>query len=225
MVYTDTPPTTSELITALARDLRDPINKTFTIEDLLQYINDGIVEVNRIYPIQATDSGELIQGQNSYDTRFSSVYRVEIWSDTSLVSTLPFNDGDSVYGGWELMGQKLIIPPSVVAQSVFDAYPNLTISVTGYARRELGSISALNDPTELDSEAALAVRWFAQYRASLALMNDRSLFKQWQSESNNSDVSMPMLMNMVSTAAQMWERHKRDLIMYRRLPVGSPVVI
>jgi len=223
--YTDSPLTLTELIAALAEDLRDANKKTFDDTNLTQYINDGIVEVNRVYPLQVIDTVSLVEGTSAYDTRFSSAYRVEVWDGTDFLMLIPHNDSNWSQAGWDLMGTVLHIPASVVSAQMFAAYTSLTLHVSGYARRQLLSLSTPSTASELDSEAALAVRWFAQYRAFMALMSDRTLYKQWQGQSNNTDTSMPMLMNAVSTASQMWERQRRRLVTYRRSPVGDPVVL
>ena len=226
MPYTDTPPLFSELATALREDLRDPGTKTFSDSQIVRFLNDGIVEVNRVYPLHVTDDIDLVEDTVAYDTRFTSIYRCEFWDNTTFIDVLPYNDGDSIYGGYDLVGMTLTIPPSVVSEAIFAAYTDPTLKVTGYARRQL--IPSDDDgsfQTELDGEAALAVRWFAQYRAFTALLSDRSLFKQWQSESNNSDVSMPMLLNLWQVARAEWDRHERALRTLRRVPPGSPVVI
>lgn len=226
MPYTDTPPLFSELRTALRDDLRDPLGKTFGDTSVLRYLNDGIVEINRVYPLHVTDDVALVQDQVAYDTRFTSIYRCEFWDTTTFVDVIPYNDGDSIYGGYDLVGTTLVVPPSVVSAAIFTAYTDPTLKATGYARRQL--IPSGDDgsfQTELDGEAALAVRWFAQYRAFTSLLSDRTLFKQWQSESNNTDVSMPMLLNLWQVARGEWERHERAMRTLRRVPVGSPVVI
>lgn len=226
MPYTETAPTFNELIASVSEDLRDPSWKTFSEANIAQLVNDGMVEVNRVYPLHVVDTISCVLDQASYDTRFSSVYRVELWDGTTFLGYIPVNDGNvGPYGGWELLGRTLYVPPNLVDQTMFDAYSNLTLKVTGYAKRQLLTLAGGASSLELDPEAALGVRWFAVYRGYQMLMADRSLYKQWQGQSNNSDVSMPMLLNLVSTAAQTWERHRRNFVTYRRSPVGDPVVI
>jgi len=226
MAYTDSPPLHSELKATLASELRDPGHNTFSEDHLTQFINDGIVEVNRVYPLHLTDDILLVQDQFLYDTRFTTAYRCEMWDGATFVGVIPYNDGDSVYGGYDLHGTTLSVPPVLATETVFTTYADPALKLTGYARRQL--IPSDDDgtfQTELDGEAALAVRWFAQYRAFTMLLSDRSLFKQWQSESNNSDVSMPMLLNLWQVARSEWERHEASMRTLRRVPVGSPVVI
>lgn len=225
MAYTETAPTLNELVAAVSADLRDTSQKTFSSAQVAQYINDGMVEVNRVYPLHVTDSISVVEDETSYVTRFASVYRVEFWNSDEYVGTVPFNDGNNAYAGWELLDRTLYVPPSLVGAEIIDAYPNLAIRATGYARRQLKTLAEGNDPLELDAEAALGVRWFAVYRAYQTLLSDRSAFKQWQGQSNNSDVSMPMMLNLLSTASQMWERHRRNFVTYRRSPVGDVVVV
>lgn len=226
MPYTETAPTLNEMVAALAEDLRDPLpGKTFSEALLAQFITDAMIEVNRVYPLHVVDSFALVEDQTTYDTRFNGIYRVEVWDDDTFVGPVPHNDGNDSYAGWELLGRTLYLPPSIVAAEMFDAYTSLTMKVTGYAKRQLLTLTDGDDPLELDPEASLGVRWFAAYRAYQTLMSDRSLYKQWQGQSNNSDVSMPMLMNLVQTASQMWERHRRNFVTYRRSPTGDPVVI
>lgn len=226
MPYTDTPPLHSELRAALAQDLRDTQYKTFSDTQMTRFLNDGIVEVNRVYPLQVADDIPVEQDVFLYPTRMTSAFRCELWNDDTMVDSLPYNDGDSIYGGWDLVGLDLMVPPSVCVESTLETYPTLSLKLYGYARRQL---IPLDDDgsfqTELDGEAAMAVRWFAQYRAFVTLLSDRSLFKQYQSESNNTDVSMPMLINLLQTARSEWERQVAALRTLRRVPPGSVVVI
>lgn len=223
MTYTEVAPTLAQLEVMLADDIRDA--GTFDETDLIRLINDGIVEINRVYPLHVVDTIALAQGTTYYGTRFSDIYRVEVWSGSDFVGLIPSGDGNGPYTGWNLYTRTLYIPPNLVGTEMFAAYENLSMQVAGYAKRQLGDVATKTDPLELDPEAALGVRWFAQYRAFQMLMSDRSLYKQWQGQSNNSDVSMPMLLNLVQTASQMWERHRRTLVTYRRSPVGDPVVL
>jgi hypothetical protein len=225
VTYTETAPTLEEMVTVLSEDLRDASKKTFDDTNLIQFVNDGMVEVNRVYPLHVVDDIALVEDQSSYATRFSSVYRVEVWDGTSLVGSIPYNDGNGTYAGWELYGSTLVIPPNIAGTEMFDAYTSLSLKVAGYAKRQLLTVADWTSPLDLDPEAALGVRWFAAFRAYQTLMSDRSLYKQWQGQSNNTDVSMPMLMNLVQTASTMWERHRRNFVTYRRSPVGDPVVI
>lgn len=223
MAYSDTPLTLAELRAALAGDLRDPGYKTFSITDMNRFLNDGLTEVNRVYPLELTEAFTCVEDQTSYPSRFTSAYRVEVWAEEGIVAILPFNDGDNSYAGWELQGTTLCVPPSVVSAEVMDQYTGLELRVTGYGRRT--KMDTDGTATELDTEAELAVRWFAAYRGYSALMGDRSLYGQWAAQSNNTDVSMPMLMNLVNTASTEWNRHKTQLKSLRRSPVGGVVVM
>lgn len=221
MPYTDTPPTLATMRTALAEDLRDSLNRTFTESDLTRLLNDGQVEINRVYPIHATDEITVSAPTYSYATRFTSIYRVELWETSGMLTVVPFGEGWSSWDGWDLQGMNLVLPAPFCTTEFIALHPGLKIRVSGYGRRQKLDPTTPNQMSELDTEAELGVRWFAAYRGFMALMSDRSLYTQWQGASNNSDVSMPMLLNLVSTASQQWERHKASLRTLRRQPPGN----
>jgi len=225
VTYSDTPPTLTVLQAALAADLRDPNNRTFALTDLTRLLNDGLVEVNRVYPDHFTEDITVVAATSSYATRFTSVYRVELWETAGMLTVVPFGEGYSSWDGWDLQGQNLVLPAPFCTAEFIALHPGLKIKVSGYGRRQKFDGNSPSASTGLDSEAELGVRWFAAYRGFMSLMSDRSLYTQWQTQSNNSDVSMPMLLNLVSTASQQWERHKASIKVLRRQPLGNLVQV
>jgi hypothetical protein len=60
-----------------------------------------------------------------------------------------------------------------------------------------------------------AVRAFCRLQGLRALVEDRALFTQWQTQTNNADISPTQLGNMKSEAYREWERMVARI---RRIP-------
>jgi hypothetical protein len=217
------PPTLAELQTKLRRDLRDPgpTDFTFTGDMLMDYANEGIVELNRVKPIEvvaeATDLAGLV------NTGMTDVWSVEMLSpDGSIQTLLPPADGVVTKDGWMFYGGDIILGNRLRSQalSAFDTLMGWRMRFFGYRNREVFD-GTPEQAAEFDAEDEACVRRYARFAGFKALANDRSLFQQWQTMANNSDVSPTQLMGMVSTAEGEWDLVRRKTIRIRRAPVGQ----
>lgn len=91
---------------------------------------------------------------------------------------------------------------------------NTHLHIGGYGKRPLPVLGA--DETGLNDEEAFAVRAYAKSEGFDLLTHDRSLFGQWQGQTNNTDVSPVMIMNMAMTAKNQWDRTRGHVRTVRR---------
>lgn len=202
---TYTAPDLSTLRSAVARDLRDPDEKTFTAGELNDLINLGVVEVGRVYSKQ--DVQELVvvdDGQQVYPCDAIALFRVELIKDSVVYAGVPTNAHEtSGEGGWDLHGGNLYLPKAFSGHLVADDSP--TVRVWGYWPREL--FSADTDVLDGDAETEFAVRTVATLNGYQRLQNDRLLFQQWLTNTGNTDVSP----NQLAQTADLYQGQWRDM--------------
>ena len=74
------------------------------------------------------------------------------------------------------------------------------------------------DTTDLDEDAQDAMRECAVFHGFERLLNERVLFAQWQTQSNNTDTSTAGLINAVALWQARWDRRRKQLAEIRELP-------
>lgn len=205
--------TLAQLRVMVASDIRDPLNATFNTTQIDYFINAGVNELNRFYPKEILDDITPVALTYSYATDAAQAFRVEVFRDTAFLRSIPANlDDDSAQGGWELWAGNLMLPKPTV-----DAMVPATdfIRVWGY-----GSRAQLTDAAQVldaDTDGEWGVRLYARWQAYTVLNAERALFKQWQAQSQNTDISATQLQTDVSLFAQEWDRHKNHLRRLRRV--------
>lgn len=212
MAYTQ--PTLSQLRDKVEQDLRDSSNEAFSATEVDDLINEGIVEVNRIYPKAEIETVDIIDTDadgnvdRTYTIGSTEVQRAEVWRDGEFRETLPEIDtvGNS---GWDIWGTTFTIPTWVVLDEDVD-----NILLYGYADRDYLDDDA--DVADFDPEAEYAVRLYAKLRGYQALQNDRALFQQWMRAPGNNEISATQLDSMVNTYVAQWERKRSQLKRLRR---------
>lgn len=204
------PPTLVQLRTGVARDIRDPNFRTFTAPYVDDLINAGIEEVGRLYPKESILTLTPVPGQADYAMpTIQTAFRVEV---VSAGQTQEMDENTGVSGsGWEVFAGSLRLPQGA-ANSLSGSS---TLRVWGYANRT--QLAADGDVSDLDSTAEWGVRRYARAQAFTAMNNDRALFKQWQGQSNNTDVSPNQLNQMVSLYSSEWDRQRNYLRRLRRV--------
>ena len=212
MTYTQ--PTLSQLRDSVEQDLRDSSNEAFSTAEVDDLINEGIVEVNRIYPLPEIEDVDIVDTDEdgnvdrTYTITSTEVQRAEVWRDGEFRENVP--EFDSVgNSGYDIWGSTLTVPTWVVLDEDTD-----TIKLYGYTDRAYLSDDA--DVAEFDAEAEYAVRTFAKMRGYQALQNDRSLFQQWMKVPGNNDISPTQLDGLVNTYIGQWERQRGHLRRIRR---------
>lgn len=195
--------TLSDLRTYVAQDLRDPTNATFSVAEIDDFINQGIDAIADVHPTEVVSTfATVAAGVYSYAaSAFSLIYRLDIYTSAgSYRATIPHGYGDGPDSGWEMHGGVVYLPPSWTYTA------GDTLRGFGYGRYV--QLSASTATTDLTTSAIWAVRVFAQAEAFQRLLNDRAKFQQWQSDTNNSDVSALGLASLMGQARSRWDRER-----------------
>lgn len=212
MAYTQ--PTLLQLRDKVEQDLRDSSNEAFSATEVDDLINEGIVEVNRVYPLQEIETVDIIDTDDdgnvdrTYTITSTEVQRAEVWRDGEFRETIPEIDtvGNS---GFDIWGSTLTLPTWVVLDEDSDS-----VLLYGYTDRDY--LSDDTDVAEFDAEAEYAVRLYAKLRGYQLLQNDRMLMQQWLKAPGNNEMSPTQLDSMVNTYIAQWERARSHLKRVRR---------
>jgi hypothetical protein len=214
-------PTLAQLRTQVRRDIRDPSTVTFEDATVTDFINAAIAEISRICPKQAVQAIPYVADTFEYACTLSEVHRVEIWNTLAtpdefffIVPPAADNDLNSSVAGWELWAGILRLPNFWLAGLVPSTHTFRAWGWAGYA--QLANDAQVADFD--DSELTWAVREYATLRAFEYLMSDRSLFEQWATQANNTDVSPAALANMLGLWQSKWEKRRQQLRTIRTLP-------
>jgi hypothetical protein len=205
-------PTYETLKAAVAADLRDPDNKTFSEANVESYILFALNEVNRVRPLHATQTITPTETDDLLDLTYTltveDVRRIDILRDGRFYSEFPRENGEP-NSGWEQWGTTLTIPTWATSLD-----PDTdTLKVYGYGERTIPTDDA--DVLELDAESETAVRLYARLRGYQALQNDRALFQQWMAQPQNNEISATQLDGIANSYQAEWERHRNRIRIVR----------
>jgi hypothetical protein len=205
--------TLATLRSLVANDIRDPLFSSFSSDQVDSLINAGINEVSRFYPKEMLADIVPITATYSYATSVLQAFRLEMYRDSAFYRSVPQNDHDeSAQAGWELWAGNLLLPKGVVDASIpaTDFF-----RLWGYGgRAQLTSDAQVLDA---DVDGEWGVRMHARWSAFQVMLADRSLYKQWQAISQNSDISPTQLQQMVLLYGQEWDRQRNHLRRLRRV--------
>lgn len=217
------PPTLAELRQKVARDVRDEDLEAFNSDEVDDWINAAIAELNQIRPVEAvtqiTDTADLA------DLDFSYIWKVEIVNITERGGSdvIPPNNDETKYAnGWVLFARELRLPQRYITwldeRLAAAGDGTVRLDLYGYTLRE--ALTADDEVAEFTFADEHLVRQYCRYRAYEALAQDRALFQQWQTQANNSDVSPTQLTNMQQVAESQWQRARSQNLLIRRPTVG-----
>ena len=217
-----------ELQDKVARAIQDPDNEVFETQTVKDVISAAWQELSRAAPQRFQEDLTPIADTLEYDLR-SDVFadpndsveliRVEIWDTNAtpneLVRWVPPRSahpgGTTVsQGGWEVWGGTLRIPNNYVDGIDTDIH---VIKVWGYSPWEYPTDDG--DTIAINAELEEALLIGCQVGFLRRLTANRALFTQWQTRSNNTDVSMASLMNDFEAAKDEWRRLKREVMVAR----------
>jgi hypothetical protein len=222
--------TLAELTDGVYRDLADEAKEVFSVLQVEDFIRGGIAELNRVAPSDTflmlplvVDPDTGIVTQFLYDIAIELPYSVEVerMSDGARWSLSSPGDGGLMdpQGGYTFRktaaGGTIEFPAWYLRQ--FDA-ATLGIRVTGYAVRPL-PFTVDGDPSPevgLSAEEEYSVRSYAKAEGYDLLAHDRSVFAQWQGQTNNTDVSPTQMMQMAGNAKSEWDRQRGLIRTVRR---------
>lgn len=203
--------TLSDLRTYVAQDLRDTSFETFSQSEVDDLVNAGIDAVSDVYPRELVASlGTISASVRTYSaSSFGNIYRLDIYNSSgSYRHTVPIGVGNGPNSGWELHGGVIYLPPFATLTD------GDTVRAYGYAR--YAQLSASSATTDLDATGIKALRVFCQAEAFQLLMNDRSLFAQWQGQPGNTDITGLGMAQLASAKAGRWEREKARIRRMRK---------
>ena len=218
-------PTLAELRARVARELRDPNLKTFTQADLNDYINAGVGELNELRPLEeilTLEGDEMMITETGIGLDYIWRVMIAYLQDGRVVKEVvvpPANDETSVYSGWLHWGHRLMLPRTLFRWLHEDALGIAQLWVFGYYARD---VFLTDDQVGQFRSAAeeTAIRQYCMWRGWDALRSDRALFQQWQTQSNNTDISETQLINMAGTSEAEWSRTRKRIYLIRRPAVG-----
>lgn len=212
--------TFSALQTDLAAELRDPSNLTFDTTTIARFINEGVIEVGRLAParlqVDITPTANTLVYTVSTGEPEIEVKKVELWDGSTTPHTFvmrvppisgEYVDQSSV--GWELWNGQLEIPNGL--EQIIDPTKHL-IRVWGY-----GPYAIVSGSTELpmSTELEYAVRTYAKLKALESMLQQRNLFTQWQSTSQNTEVTSASLIQQISQARVAWLQQATKITILR----------
>jgi hypothetical protein len=199
---------------AVALDLRDVLFKTFTEPMVGSLINEGIAELDRLRPwprvvalawtYPATD---IALGRQQIIALEAQNYTDAPWRYVPQCSrTFEGIAAD----GWDQWGDTLILPQGI-----------LTSDTTAFRALCYEDRDPLKNETDVaqffDMTDEEVVRAYARWTALEMLLHDRTLYQQWQTQANNSDVSPTQLLQMASTFKQEWSDLRKRAVLLRRV--------
>ncbi len=146
------------------------------------------------------------------ELRDNSGDRVRSWKHIDPQSAHPWGLAYS-QAGWRVWGGVLYLPDRVVDLIDPDKH---TIRVWGYS--PFPPVVADNDviPFGADREEALVIYCYVE--ALRRLIGNRALFTQWQTRSNNSDISFAGLASDFNMAQTEWKRRAGAIFVPREAP-------
>lgn len=219
-----TSPDLTELQVKLRRDLRDPDGKVFSPEMLMDYANEGTVELSRVKPIEVW--GDIAGLPVDLDPQPVDIWALALVFSNTEVRYLPPMDENVASEGWLFYGGSLVFSPRLSIQLIDWLEPAsgaqpATLRWYGYRSREVfdGTPDEVADFKTPEDE--MCVRRYARWAGFRALDSDRSLYQQWQTQANNTDVSATQLTQMVSVAESEWDQLRRKVMLFRHPPLGT----
>jgi hypothetical protein len=227
-------PTLTGMRNRVYRDLADDNQVVFTNIQVEDFIRAGIAELNRVAPTERYEDITPLDQITEYAVDIVRPIRLVIRSyEGSEVGSFPLVEADDTiyatpwgYRFWQAGEGGMIELPLSVVQSFVSIEQNApTFRLYGYGNRDIPYITQeLSDPedpqspliendpeTGLNADDEYSVRQYAKSEGFDLLTHDRSLFAQWQGQTNNTDVSPVMMMNMAASAKAAWN-DRRGLI-------------
>jgi hypothetical protein len=221
-------PTLEALTDSVYRDLADEAKAVFSTLQVEDFVRGGIAELNRVSPNDGVESITWVIDpdtekitQYEYDILSTLIYRVER-RESTYGNAYPIPEaemGQTVTSGYVFRqttnGGHIEFPSWWIDQ--LDPATD-TIRIYGYQVRPLPyTVEGQESPNiGISSEEEYSIRSYAKSEGFDLLAHDRSLFQQWQGQTNNTDVSPTQMMQMAANAKQDWSRHRGLIRTVRR---------
>lgn len=212
--------------------IQDPDNETFTVPTVKAMIDAAWAEISRIAPWRFQEDIDPLANTTAYQLLVASfpggavdeveVQKVELW-DTSgsrskawrFIEPMSAHPTGLSYSqaGWFVWGGILNLPDRAV--DLIDITKHL-IRVWGYS--PWPAVSADGDVVPFGQDREQSLILYCYIEALRRLTGNRVLFTQWQTRSNNTDVSMSSLMSDLNSALEEWRRRSRAIFVVREAP-------
>jgi hypothetical protein len=223
-------PTLVELTDRVYRDLADEAKEVFSVIQIEDFVRAGIVDLNRVAPTDSAYELALVADpitgivtQFIYDIPIELPYRVEVQriSDGYALPIPEAVEGQTSSTGWTFMKTATGGTIEFPAQALMETDPDLfRVRIHGYMPRPLPYDTdpdpLVSPETGLGPEEEYSVRAYAKQAGYDLLAHDRSLFAQWQGQTNNTDVSPTQMMQMAQNSKQEWDRQRGLIRVVRR---------
>ena len=221
-------PTLDELTTSVYRDLADEAQVVFTPLQVQDFIRSGIAELNALTGLEKAEDIAFVPNTYTYQTTIDLPYVVELrdMNGGILRQLIEPEPNSEAYGEFRFMttptGGVIEVGRSLVDNLDWEddgtgtgAVETTTfLHLVGYGVRDMPD--AVGDETGLNNEEQFSVRDYAKAQGFDLLAHDRSLFAQWQGQTNNTDVSPTQMMQMAASASSDWQRRRGLLRVVRR---------
>lgn len=215
--------TFATLKTSVSRDLHDPGLLTFDDTAVGDFVNEGLAEIGRIAPFHFQDDIVPVQDELEYALHPSNpgpeveLVRVEVWDASTtpnrflrLLRPMSGEYSNTSAAGWFNWGGTLYLTNMSV--TYIDPL-NHIIRTWGYA--PYPPLVGDSDVVPLTNELTWALRSFCKVAALSRLSIERDLFTQWQTKSNNADVTPAGLMSALQSARDDWRRRSKAIAVLR----------
>jgi len=218
-------PTLTELQAKLRRDLRDNNGEVFSAEQLMDFANEGIIELSRVKPNEVR--GEITEAPFTLDPPPVDIWALALTVSDGRSEWLSPMDENVSTDGWLYYGRQLIFGPHLatrLGQLLVPDQPGpylYSLRWFGYIGREVFDGTPNEVADFRDPEDEICVRRYARWAGFRALDSDRGLYQQWQTQANNSDVSPTQLNQMTSLAESEWDQLRRKVVTFRHAPLGT----
>jgi len=201
---------------------------TFDTDAVKDFIQQGLSEIARVAPMQFQEDLDPVADTLVYPLRANifdvpqqeiKLTRVEIWSGSpsrfqwKLKAKAGQPSRDSI-AGWEVWAGKLEL--SQFDMDSITGFGAEVIRVWGYSPYD--PIVDDADVVPVSAELEQALRTFCRVEGLRRLTQSRVLFKQWQTRSNNTDVTLGMLNSDLQVAEEHWRKLKRELTVLQQNP-------
>lgn len=225
--------TYGDLQTKVSRVLQDPDNATFDVPTIKDMIAAAWAEISRIAPERFQEDLDPVADALTYQLRTADfddpvddieVQRVELWDGSvTPAKALRQIEPQSAHpmglsysqAGWVFWAGLLELPNRVV-DMIAGHESDYLIRVWGYS--PWPPVEADEDVVPFGAGLEEALVLYCHIEALRRLINNRALFTQWQTRSNNTDVTPAALMNDLNIAQEEWRRRSRAIFVFREAP-------
>lgn len=209
----------------------DPDNATFDVPSIKNMIATAWADISRVSPRRFQEDIDPVADTAEYQVLADDftdpnddieLMSVELWDDTTTprspyrhIAPQSSHPTGLAYSqaGWRFWGGMLYLPNDIVDLITVDTH---VIRLWGYSPwPELVEDDDVVAFTRVKEEA-LIIR--THIEALRRLIGNRVLFTQWQTRSNNTDVTPAYLMNEKAQAEEEWRRLSRTIAVTREAP-------